>query len=267
MFSISKRELFALKVLNKNQPEKYVKREIRANEILTNEIKKNNKYNETYILKLEKIIKNSKKDITSFVLEKADTSLTNFVYLSKGLSEIQAFFFFRQILFGIEEMHNLKIIHRDLKPDNILLKNKDVKICDFTTAKFLLDKECLDTQIGTHGFKPSNICKNFVPDDKKYLLDIYALGIILYFMVFADYCFKEDSEFYDDLKSEERGISKEFKNFFEELTKDNLDEVVTIKKIKQHEWYISCQENFEKRLKDNNLVNESNDKKYLFMKN
>jgi serine/threonine protein kinase len=39
---------------------------------------------------------------------------------------------------GIDTIHKKGIIHRDIKPQNILLTEEDeVKICDFSCAKFI----------------------------------------------------------------------------------------------------------------------------------
>lgn len=42
-----------------------------------------------------------------------------------------------QVARGMEYLHDCDIIHRDLKSPNILLSGKDMKICDFGTARFL----------------------------------------------------------------------------------------------------------------------------------
>ncbi len=34
-------------------------------------------------------------------------------------------------------MHEKNIVHRDLKPENVLLKDGDVRICDFGSSKIL----------------------------------------------------------------------------------------------------------------------------------
>ena len=43
-------------------------------------------------------------------------------------------------------MHERKILHRDLKPSNIFLdKNKNVKLGDFGTSKFLKPEDLKET--------------------------------------------------------------------------------------------------------------------------
>ena len=83
--------------------------------------------------------------IQNLVFECCDQTLDDFlddarqeqVYL--GINSIKSIS--RQILKGLNYLHNKNIVHRDLKPENIFLKNdKDetiVKIGDFGSAKKL----------------------------------------------------------------------------------------------------------------------------------
>ena len=48
----------------------------------------------------------------------------------------------RQILIGLDQLHELHIAHTDLKPENILIKsytNKTLKIIDLGSSVFLHD--------------------------------------------------------------------------------------------------------------------------------
>ena len=53
----------------------------------------------------------------------------------KAVTEPEARYFMRQILLGVQYLHDAKIIHRDLKLGNIFLNdNMDIKIGDFGLA-------------------------------------------------------------------------------------------------------------------------------------
>jgi serine/threonine protein kinase len=42
-------------------------------------------------------------------------------------------------------MHKLKILHRDLKPENVLIKDGQVRICDFGSSKVIDDEDFKNT--------------------------------------------------------------------------------------------------------------------------
>ncbi|OMJ72608.1 hypothetical protein SteCoe_28906 [Stentor coeruleus] len=67
-------------------------------------------------------------------------SLAKLLYILGGLSEITVKAYARQILKGIQFLHENGIIHRDLKCDNILLDSSGkIKLCDFGCSKNYTD--------------------------------------------------------------------------------------------------------------------------------
>ena len=60
-----------------------------------------------------------------------------FDYISEGgkFNEMEARYFFHQLIQALEFIHSQGYSHRDLKPENILLdKNFNIKIADFGFA-------------------------------------------------------------------------------------------------------------------------------------
>lgn len=95
------------------------------------------------------------------------------------------------IMKGLRCIHEMKFIHRDIKPENILIsRNKDgkyvYKIGDFGFARSILDSEA-STPCGTKKFKAPEIHENA---EYGISVDIWALGIVFYFMIFAEYPFQ-----------------------------------------------------------------------------
>jgi serine/threonine protein kinase len=103
----------------------------------------------------------------------------------------EALSIFVQILKGLKAIHHENIIHRDLKCENILLKkipkqqNYICKIGDFGFAKEL--SETAKSHCGTPNFMAPEILSE-KPYDKS--VDIWAIGVIFYYMLFGDYPFK-----------------------------------------------------------------------------
>ncbi|OBS75854.1 hypothetical protein A6R68_17694 [Neotoma lepida] len=92
---------------------------------------------------------------------------------------------FRQILSAVSYFHELGIIHWDLKPDNIMLdRNGNIKIINFGLGTQVKPWQKLSFHYGTCRFaapelflgRPYNVPK----------VDIWTLGVILYFMVVVE---------------------------------------------------------------------------------
>ena len=89
----------------------------------------------------------------------------------------------KQILNGILYLENLGIIHQDLKLENIMIKednnNLNVKIIDFGLSIILLKNEFSCGTVGTPNYMAPEIING---DEYNYKIDIWSLGVILYFM-------------------------------------------------------------------------------------
>ena len=67
--------------------------------------------------------------------------LLSYVRRRRKLKEDYAKFVFRQIILGLQYVHQKGVLHRDIKLDNILLTSEgDVKICDFGVSKLIQSK-------------------------------------------------------------------------------------------------------------------------------
>ncbi len=101
---------------------------------------------------------------------------------------------FRQILKGYNQLNMKNIIHRDIKLSNILLdENLNVKIADFGLSIIYNDKQLSDLKCGTIMYKSPELIKS---ESYTYKIDIWSLGVLLYFLLFDRYPFNslyEDS--------------------------------------------------------------------------
>ena len=69
------------------------------------------------------------------------------------ITEEQAKFYFRQIISGVEYVHQNLISHRDLKPENILIdSNNLIKIGDFGLSNLMKDGKLLKTACGSPNY-------------------------------------------------------------------------------------------------------------------
>ena len=102
--------------------------------------------------------------------------------------------FARLMLEALDYMHKNGIAHRDIKPANIMFNKREIKLIDFDFACFIPEKRvkpvCKSRLRGTPRFIAPEILKK-----GKYFMpaDIWALGIILYYMVKREYPFVAES--------------------------------------------------------------------------
>ena len=107
----------------------------------------------------------------------------------KGFSEEICRYYFKQLLAGVINIHSQGVAHRDLKPDNILLCSKtwDLKITDFG---FMIPLEgrnsegLVKSKVGTSAYMAPEILALKTYHGKS--ADIYALGVILFILRFAN---------------------------------------------------------------------------------
>lgn len=120
---------------------------------------------------------------------------------------------FRDVLLGLEYLHMQGIVHRDIKPANLLVSAQNiVKISDFGVSFALslnglvADELELAKTAGTPAFFAPELCggahcKKEATDDDitpckiNYKIDIWALGVTLYCLLFGKVPFNADSEF------------------------------------------------------------------------
>ena len=240
----------------------------------TNLMKKLNHPNITKILELF-----DDKDYILIIMEYINGgNLFSFLKKRRKVSEKTAKFLYKQIILGIQYMHNQNIVHRDIKLENILIDlNNNIKICDFGIGRILSspDQPLFD-QCGTPMYiAPEILLSSKEKGYKGFPVDIWSSGIALYILLSGTlpFSFKngksvsiEDSD-KNDNNSEElqfsiinsdpkyiENISEEARNLLSGLLNKNPEKRLTCDEILSHPW-----------LKDvnNNLYNN---KYHLFTK-
>ncbi|XP_036606575.1 interferon-induced, double-stranded RNA-activated protein kinase [Trichosurus vulpecula] len=106
---------------------------------------------------------------------------------------------FQQITAGVEYIHSEKLIHRDLKPSNIFLVDKTkIKIGDFGLVTSLKNFEDRTKGVGTPSYM-SPEQRNVQAYGNE--VDIFALGLILFELLYICPTAQEMSRIWDNVKN------------------------------------------------------------------
>lgn len=151
---------------------------------------------------------------------------------------------FRQIIQGVEYLHQNNVAHLDLKPENILIGNDfELKICDFDLSYREGDKHIFSE--GTPFFGAPELstrnCKN------PYKADIYSMGAILFYLITGG-CMPKgnyNGGLYEYLQNKEAkwlggnigNLNKEVTELILGMVKTNPDERLKINQIKESKWF------------------------------
>ena len=146
-------------------------------------------------------------------------NLFSFVKKRRKLSEKTAKFLFRQIILGIQYIHEQNIVHRDIKLENLLIDlNNNVKICDFGIGrKITSKKQLLFDQCGTLMYMaPEILLSTKEKGYEGFPVDIWSAGISLYIMLSGTLPFnyknkKNGNEEDENEENEEESISDKSK--------------------------------------------------------
>lgn len=104
--------------------------------------------------------------------------LFDYLVARKFLKEPDALHFFRQIIYGLEYLHQHSICHRDLKPENILLDEyNNIKIADFGFARWMR-AFIAETSCGSPHYAAPEVIKGIHYDGR--YADVWSCGVILY---------------------------------------------------------------------------------------
>ncbi|KAI7860590.1 kinase-like domain-containing protein [Circinella umbellata] len=118
--------------------------------------------------------------------------LFDYIELKNGMMDDEIREIFKQIAQAVCHLHDNKIVHRDIKDENVVLdQSGGVRLIDFGSAAYLKGRR-YDTFVGTLDYAAPEILAGQTYEGPAQ--DIWALGILLYTLVYRENPFYDIDE-------------------------------------------------------------------------
>lgn len=169
-----------------------------------------------------------------------------FEYVTKKgkLKEKEAKRIFQQVASAIEYCHKHDIIHRDIKAENILLdENKNALVADWGFAGMANPESKFESSCGSLNYASPELLSGSSSVGKK--VDIWALGVLSYFMVTGSLPFSSSNDFdcYQLIKKgnykSPKLVSTECKDLMAKMLNPDPAVRLNIEQVVSHPWFVS----------------------------
>ncbi|KAH0562230.1 hypothetical protein GP486_003067 [Trichoglossum hirsutum] len=215
------------------------------------------------IIGLEKVFRSEN---TMYIFEDLITAGDMFSYLDirGSLKDTEAAVIVKQVLKGLEYLHQNNIVHRDLKPDNILVTSvragSRVLLADFGCARVVKDiwSRRMNTVIGTPEYTAPEVHpRGRMAKGKGYTksIDMWSLGVVTV-QLLTGRCFLSESEYPGEsedrrarlacwrlLRRMESGqeewdnVGARPKDFVKKLIVPDAEKRMTVQQALNHSWF------------------------------
>lgn len=243
------KEKVAIKIIDKTKLDQKTQR------LLSREISSMERLHHPNIIRLYEVVETLAK--MHIIMEYAGGGeLFNKISNDGKMPEAEAKQIMAQVVAGVSHMHRYHIIHRDLKAENVFYAGPNiVKIGDFGFSTISREDNTLNTFCGSPPYAAPELFK----DESYYgaYVDIWALGIMLYFMVTGVMPFRAETVaklkkcILDGAYTIPAYVSTSCQFLIKSILKPVPQDRFTLRQIEKSEWLEGCE--FPEELEPYNL--------------
>ncbi|KAL0082226.1 kinase-like domain-containing protein [Phycomyces blakesleeanus] len=205
------------------------------------------KLNHPHVVKLFEVLDDPNDDSLYMVFEMAQKGVLMKVdvdQVAKPYSNDEARRYFREMILGIEYLHNNDIVHRDIKPDNLLLSSGGMlKIVDFGVSEmFKGNDDKLKKSAGSPAFMAPELCIAHHGEISGKAADIWSMGITLYCLIYGRPPFRTSSlvDLLDMIRDDpihyEKSTDPDLLDLFYKLLERDPSKRITMLEMRNHPW-------------------------------
>lgn len=160
--------------------------------------------------------------------------LFDYIEVKKDMNELDCQLIFKQVVLAIYHLHKHGIVHRDIKDENIIVNEFGViKLIDFGSAGYV-KLGPFDVFVGTIDYASPEVLRGEKYEGKPQ--DIWALGILLYTMIYKENPFYNVDEIMEGDMRVPFVVSKESLDLVKLILNREVADRPTITDIADHDW-------------------------------
>ncbi|KKK24854.1 hypothetical protein AOCH_002371 [Aspergillus ochraceoroseus] len=162
--------------------------------------------------------------------------LFDYIELKANMDEQECRNIFRQVVSAIHHLHTKAlVVHRDIKDENVILDGEGrIKLIDFGSAAYIKNGP-FDVFVGTIDYAAPEVLQGKSYRGKEQ--DIWALGILLYTIVYKENPFYNVDEILDHpLRVPFLPFSEDCIDLIRRMLDRDVDNRLTISEVMEHPW-------------------------------
>ncbi|KAL9105793.1 MAG: hypothetical protein Q9227_009095 [Pyrenula ochraceoflavens] len=162
--------------------------------------------------------------------------LFDYIELRANMEEAECRNIFKQVVDAIHHLHTKAlVVHRDIKDENVVLDGEGrIKLIDFGSAAYIRNGP-FDVFVGTIDYAAPEVLQGRPYRGKEQ--DVWALGILLYTIVYKENPFYNIEEILDHpLRVPFLPFSEDCIDLIRKMLDRDVDERITITEVRDHPW-------------------------------